>query len=90
MHVLITDLHKDRPAVREQTARHRQPVTKVGQIRVNPITPGIAKRLHLLRLACDVLDVPVLHIAIGRAPLEVGVELNTVGRVEVNALRLAP
>src|SRR2546429_347806 len=55
---------------------------------MNPIPPGITKRLHLLRLARDVLDVPVLHITTGRAPLEIGVELDAVRRVEVDALHL--
>ena len=56
---------------------------------MNPIAPGVAKRLHLLRLARDVVDLAVLHIAAGRAPLEVAVELDAVGRVEVDALHLA-
>ena len=32
MHILIPNLHEDRPAVRQQIARHRQPVAQVGEI----------------------------------------------------------
>ena len=43
---------------------------------MNPIPPGIPKRLHLLRLAGDVLRVAVFHIAAGSAPLKIAVEFN--------------
>jgi hypothetical protein len=55
---------------------------------VNAVSPGIPERFHLLRLARDVLGLPVFHVAAGRRPLEVAVELDPVGRVEINALHL--
>ena len=89
MDVLIPDLHEDAPALCQQIPRHRQPIPQIRQIRMNPITPRVPECLHLLRLAADVLRLAVLHVAAGRGPLEVGVELDTVGRVEVDALHLA-
>ena len=87
--VLVPNLHEDEPALRQQIPRNRQPVPQIRQIRMNPIPPRIPKRLDLLRLAGDVVSLAVLHVAAGRGPLEVGVELDAVGRVEVDALDFA-
>src|SRR6266481_3314862 len=57
---------------------------------MNSIAPSIAKRLNLLRLARDVVSIPVLHVAAGCRPLEVGVESDSVWWVDVNALDLPP
>src|SRR5437773_6504551 len=56
---------------------------------MNPISPRIPERLHLLRLSRDVRRVAVLHVATGRAPLKIRVELDAVRRVDVDALDLA-
>ena len=56
---------------------------------MNPIPPGITKRFHLFRLARNVLRLSIRNIATRRRPLEVGVELDAVRRVEVDALHLA-
>jgi len=56
---------------------------------VNTITPGVAEGLDLLRLSSDVASLAVLHVATGGGPLEVTVELDTVGRIEIDALHLA-
>src|SRR5438876_4358778 len=56
---------------------------------MNPIAPRIPERLHLLRLSRDVRRVAVLHVATGRAPLKIRVELDAVRRVDVDALDLA-
>jgi hypothetical protein len=74
---------------RQQVARHGQPVAQVGEVGVDAVAPGVAEGFDLLRLARDVVGVAVLHVAAGGGPLEVGVELDAVGRVEVDALHLA-
>ena len=51
MDVLITDLHEDRPALREQFPRHRQPIAQIREIGVDPVLPGVAERLDLFGLA---------------------------------------
>ena len=56
---------------------------------MNPIAPGVPECLHLLGLARNVVGVAVLDVAAGRAPLEVAVEFDAVGRIEVDALHLA-
>ena len=89
MHILVPDLHEDRPALRQQIPRNCQPISQIGQIRVDPVPPRIPVRLHLLRLASDVPGVAVPDVATGRRPLEVGVELDTVGWIDVDALHLA-
>ena len=89
MHILIPDLHKYRPGIGQQIPRHGQPVPQISQIRMNPIPPGIPKRLHLFRLAGDVVDVAIFYIAAGGGPLEIGVEFDAVGRIEIDALHLA-
>ena len=89
MHVLIPDLYEDAAAFRQQVPRHGQPIPQVRQVRVNAVAPRVPERLHLLRLAGDVGGVAVLHVAAGGGPLEVGVELDAVGRIEVDALDLA-
>ena len=89
MDILVSDLNEDAAAFRQQIPRHGQPIPQIRQIRMNPIPPSIPERLHLLRLAADVLRLAVLHVAARRRPLEVRVELDAVGRVEVDALHLA-
>ena len=89
MDIFISNLHKDRAGISQQIPCHGQSVPQVCQIRVNPIPPCVTERLHLFRLARDVVDVAVLHIAAGRGPLEIGVELDAVGRIDVDALHLA-
>ena len=89
MHILIPDLHKDRAGIRQQIPRHGQPIPQISQVGMNPVPPGIPECLDLLRLPGDVVGVAVLHVPAGGGPLEVGVELDAVGRVEVDALHLA-
>ena len=89
MHVLVPDLHKHRAALGQQVPRHRQPVAQIAQIRMNAVPPRVAERLHLFRLPCDVLRLPVLNVAAGGGPLEVGVEAYAVRRIDVYALHLA-
>jgi hypothetical protein len=55
---------------------------------VNPIAPGVAERFDLLRFTGDMLTLSVGYFAAGRAPLEVAVELDAIGRVEIDALGL--
>ena len=56
---------------------------------MDAVAPGVAEGLHLLGLAGDVLGVAVLHVAAGGAPLEVAVEFDAVGRIEIDALHAA-
>ena len=89
MDILVANLNKDRAALGQQVARYGQAVTQVGQVGVDAVAPGVAKGLHLLRLAGDVLGLAVLHGVTSGGPLEVGVELDAVGRVDIDALHLA-
>ena len=56
---------------------------------MNAIAPSIAESFDLFRFAGDVVGVAVLHVAAGGAPLEIGIELDAVGRIEINALDFA-
>jgi len=89
MHVLISDLDEDGAGVGQQVARDFEPISEIAEVGVHAVAPGVAEGLDLLRLARDVLAPAVAHIAAGRRPLEVGVELDSVGRVEVDALHLS-
>ena len=89
VYVLIPNLYKNRPTLTQQIPRNGQPIPQICQIRMNPVPPRIPERLHLLRLAADVLRLAVLHVPARRGPLKVRVELDAVGRVEVDALHLA-
>ena len=89
MHVLVANLHEHAARLRQQFSRHGQPVAQVGEVRVDAQLPRITKRPHLLRLACGILRLAVLHIALARADLPVGAEFDAVGRVDVDALHLA-
>ncbi len=89
MHILIPNLHKDRARIGQQIPRHGQPVAQIGQVGMNAVAPGIAEGFDLLRLAGDVVGVAIFHVAAGGGPLEVGVEFDAVGRIEIDALHLA-
>ena len=54
MHILIPNLHENRPTIRQEIPRYRQPIPQIRQIGMNPIPPGISERLYLLRLTGDV------------------------------------
>ena len=56
---------------------------------MDAVAPGVAEGLDLLGLAGDVVGLAVLDVAAGGGPLEVTVELDAVGRVDVDALHLA-
>ena len=56
---------------------------------MNAVAPGVAEGLDLFRLAGDVVGVAVLDVAAGGGPLEVAVEFDAVGRIEIDALHLA-
>ena len=88
MHVLVADLHEHRAAFGQQVTRRRQPVAQIRQIGMDTVLPGISERLHLLRFARDVLGL-VLHVAAFGGPLEIRIEPDAVGRVDVDALHLA-
>ena len=89
MHILVANLHEDGSGVSEQVARNRKTIAEVGEITVNAVAPRVAECFYLLRLAGDVVGFAVLHVAAGGGPLEVRVELDAVGRVDVNALHAA-
>ena len=89
MHVFISDLHEDRTAFREQVPRHDQAIPQVRQVGVNAVAPSVTEGLDLFRFAGDVGGVAVFDVPAGGGPLEVGVELDAVGRVDVDTLHLA-
>ncbi len=53
---------------------------------MNPVSPRIAKGLDLLGFTGDVIGFTILDIAACRRPLKVGVELDTVRWIDVDAL----
>ena len=83
--------HLDEDAARrmEQLAGDQQPVADIGQERVDAELPGVAVRLHHLRLAHHVVVGAVGHVALAHERLEVRAELHRVGRVHVDGLDLA-
>ncbi len=89
MHIFIPDLHKDRSAFRQQIPCNGQTIPQVGQVRMNPMAPGISEGFHLFGFSGDVFPVAVLDVPAGGGPLEVGVEFDAVGRVHVDALDFA-
>ena len=89
MDIFFTDLHKDGAGIGEEIASNSEAVTKVGEVAVDAVAPGVAEGFDLLRLAGDVAGVTILYVTAGGAPLEVAIELDAVGRVEVDALHFA-
>jgi hypothetical protein len=89
MHIFITDLDEDGAGVGEQVAGNGETVAEVGEVGMDAVTPGVAEGFDLLRFAGDVVGLAVGYVAAGGGPLEVGVELDAVGRIEVDALDLA-
>ena len=86
MDIFIADLHEDGAGIGEEIAGDGEPIPQVGEVAVDAVAPGVAEGFDLLGLAGDVVGLAVLHVAAGGGPLEVAVELDAVGRVEVDAL----
>ena len=86
MDIFIADLHEDGAGISEEIAGDGEPIPQVGEVAVDAVAPGVAEGFDLLGLAGDVVGLAVLHVAAGGGPLEVAVELDAVGRVEVDAL----
>ena len=84
--IFIADLHEDGAGIGEKIAGDGEAVAQVGEVAVDAVAPGVAEGFDLLGLAGDVVGLAVLHVAAGGGPLEVAVELDAVGRVEVDAL----
>jgi hypothetical protein len=89
VHVLVTDLHENGPAVGEQVAGDGKPVAQIGEIRVDAVAPGVAEGFDLFGLAGDVVLVAVRDVAARCRPLEIRVEADAVGGVDIDALHLA-
>jgi hypothetical protein len=89
MQIFKPDLHEDRAAVGEEVAGDGQAVAQISQIRMDAVAPGVAEGFDLLGLTGDVVLVSVLDVAAGRRPLEIRVEADAVGRVDIDALNLA-
>src|ERR1017187_4531797 len=89
MHIFVADLDKNGAGIGEQVAGDSESVTKVGEVAVDTVAPGVAEGFDLLGLAGDVVGLAVLHVTAGGGPLEVAVELDAVGWVEVDALHAA-
>ncbi len=77
------------PRLGQQLAGDDEPVAQVGEVGVDAELPGVAEGADLLGLAGRVLRLAVLHVALARAHLPVGAELDAVGRVDVDRLDLA-
>src|SRR5579864_8132391 len=78
MDIFIADLDKNGAGIGEQIPCDRETVSEIGEIAVDPVAPRVAKRLDLLRLSCDVVNLPVFYVSAGGGPLEVAVELDAV------------
>ena len=89
MHIFVPYLYEDRSALRQQIAGHSQTVAQVGEVGVDAVAPSVTKCFDLLRFAGDVVGLAVAYVTAGGGPLEVGVEFDAVGRVDVDALHLA-
>ena len=74
---------------REQVARDGKPVAQISEIGVDAVAPSVTEGAHLLRLACDVVLRCRPSRRVSGAPLEVRVEFDAIGRVEIDALHLA-
>jgi len=55
---------------------------------MNPVAPCVPKRLNLLWFTRDLIGRAILHIPARRAPLKIRVELDSIRRVDVDALHL--
>src|SRR5690606_16487728 len=80
--------HEDGAGIGEEIAGDGEPIAQIGEVAVDAVAPRVAEGFDLLWFAGDVGGVPVLYVAASCGPLKVAVELNAVGRVEVNALHL--
>jgi hypothetical protein len=83
---LPADDRKDGSGIGEEIAGDGEPIPQVGEVAVDAVAPSVAEGFDLLGLARDVVGFAVLYVAAGGGPLEVAVELDAVGRVEVDAL----
>src|SRR3990170_5427243 len=71
MDVLITDLDEDRPCLSQQLAGHDESIPQVREVGVDAQLPRVAEGPYLLRLAGEVLGLPVSHVPVSRAHLPV-------------------
>src|SRR5262245_22242808 len=90
MNIFVADLHDEGTRLGEQIASYGEAVAEVSEIAVDAVAPSVAEGFDLLRLAGDVVGLAVLHVAAGGGPLEVAVELDAVGWIEVDTLHLPP
>ena len=90
MNVFVRNLNEDGSGIRQEIPDNGQPIPQIRQVGMNAVPPGVPEGLHLLRLARDMINFAVLDIATRGGPLEVGVELDAVRRVNIDALDLAP
>src|ERR1022692_2436607 len=88
MDVFITNLDEERPGISKQIPGHGQAVAQICEVRMDPISPGIPESLFLLGFACDVCEFPIIDGAAGCRPLEIRIELDPVGRIDIDALNL--
>ena len=89
MDILISDLHEDGTRIDEQISGHSEAVAEISEVAVDAVAPSVAEGLYLFWFTGDVLDIAVLHVAARRGPLEIGIELDAIRRVNVNALHFA-
>ena len=89
VNIFIPDLHKDGAGIGEEISGDGEAVAEVGEVAVDAVAPGVAEGFDLLRLAGDVVGLAVRYFVAGGASLEIAVEFDAVGRVEVDALHFA-
>ena len=89
MDVFVADLDEDAAAVGEEVAGDGEAVAEVGEVAVDAVAPGVAEGFDLFGFAGDVFGFAVFDIAAGGGPLEVGIELDAVRRVKIDALYAA-
>ena len=89
MDVFVADLDEDAAAVGEQVAGDGEAVAEVSEVAVDAVAPGVAEGFDLFGFAGDVFGFAVFDVAAGGGPLEVGIELDAVRRVKIDALHTA-
>src|SRR4051812_18579409 len=90
MYILIADLHEYRTRICQQITHHGQPVAQIGKVTLDAVAPSVSEGLNLLGFTGNVLEVAIPYVTAGRRPLKIGIELDPVWRINVDALYLPP
>ena len=62
MEILISNLNKYGAAIAQEITCNGEPVSEVGEVGVNSISPCVSERPDLLRFTCDLVLGPVFYV----------------------------